>query len=111
MQTLYFSPGEKVTIFLDTFDNSGVRADGYYTPVVTRIVFPDLSLATGFPADMTKLDTGVYYFKFTLPTNATSVGSYLVDVTYWDPTGAEERQKLYHIIVTAPFGNFSVTPG
>jgi hypothetical protein len=111
MQTLYFSPGERATIFLDSFDSDSIRADGYDLPVVSRIIFPDLSLATGFPTNMTKLDTGLYYFRFTLPLTASAVGSYLVDVTYWDPTGTVERQTLYHIIVTAPFGNFSVSPG
>lgn len=111
MQILYFSPGERATLFLDIFDADGYRADGYSLPVVTKIVFPDLSLAAGFPADMTKLDTGLYYFRFTLPINATSVGSYLVDVTYTDPTGDIEKQVIYQIIVTAPYGNFSVSPG
>lgn len=110
MQTLYFSPGEKVTIFLDTFNTNGVRADGYDLPVVTRIIFPDLSLASGFPTNMTKLDTGLYYFRFTLPLNATAVGSYLVDVTYTNVAGDKQFQTLYHIIVSAPFGNFSVSP-
>ncbi len=61
---LYYSPGQKATIFLETLNGSGVREDGY-VPAVTRVVFPDLSLAAGFPQNMVKLDVGLYFFQFT----------------------------------------------
>jgi len=110
---LYYFPGQKATIFLETLDSNLQRADGYLpydgymTPVITRVVFPDLSLAAGFPQSMVKLDTGLYYFQFTLPVGATAVGSYLVDVTYNGPGTSNFYTKIYQLIVNAPFGNYS----
>lgn len=113
---LYYFPGQKATVFLETKDgytraDASSPFDGYAVPVITRVVFPDLSLAAGFPKPMIKLDTGLYFFQFTLPTGGSSVGSYLVDVTYNVPNTSYFTTKLYQLIVTAPFGNFGVTVG
>ncbi len=105
---LYHFPGQKASIFLETLDDSGLRADGYL-PVVTRVIFPDLSLAEDFPQSMTKLDIGLYFFQFTLPTTGSSIGSYLVDVLYNKPGTTDYFNTLYQIVVTAPFGNYSIT--
>lgn len=105
---LYHSPGQKASIFLETLDSAGLRADGYL-PVVTRVIFPDLSLAEAFPQAMIKLDVGLYYFQFTLPTSGVSIGSYLVDVLYNQPGTSDYFNTLYQIIVTAPYGMYSVT--
>ena len=105
---LYHSPGQKASIFLETLDVAGVRADGY-TPVITRVIFPDLSLAEDFPQDMVKLDIGLYFFQFTLPLNGASIGSYLVDILYNKPGTTDYYNSMYQIVVNAPFGNYSVT--
>lgn len=104
---LSYFPGQKASIFLETLNDAGVRADGY-VPVVTRIIFPDLSLAADFPQFMAPLDVGLYYFQFTLPTNAVAIGSYLVDVTYNKPGTEEYFTQLYHIVVNAPYGVYSI---
>lgn len=111
---LYYHPGQEATVFLETLDSSGVRADGYdgygldgYAAAISRIISPDLSLASGFPAEMTKLDTGLYFFQFTLPRTSAAVGSYLIDVTYVKPNTDELLKKAYHLIVNAPYGNYS----
>lgn len=110
---LYYFPGQKATVFLETLNSSGVRADGYTPPdgypVITRVIFPDLTLAEGFPQNMTKLDTGLYFFQFTLPTGGAAIGSYAVDGYYNIPSSASFVNKLFQIIVTAPFGVYSVT--
>lgn len=110
---LYYFPGQKATVFLETLDSNGVRADGYTPPdgypIITRVIFPDLTLAEGFPQNMTKLDTGLYFFQFTLPTGGSSIGSYAVDGYYKDPSSTLFYNRLWQIIVTAPFGNYSVT--
>lgn len=112
---LYYFPGQKATVFLETLNSSGVRADGYTLPdgypFITRVIFPDLSLAAGFPQNMIKLDVGLYFFQFTLPTTASAVGSYLVDGYYKDPSSSTYFNKIFQIIVTAPFGNFGTTIG
>ena len=114
---LYYFPGQKATIFLETKDGYGQRGDnntsfdGYLTPVITRVIFPDLSLAAGFPQPMIKLDTGLYFFQFTLPIGAASVGSYLIDVTYNNPGNPLDLTEIFQVIVTAPFGNFGSTVG
>jgi hypothetical protein len=121
---LYYFPGQKATVFLETLGVDGytrtdvtIPFDGYVdgygapVPVITRVIFPDLSLALNFPKIMVHVDTGLYYFQFTLPTGAASVGSYLVDVTYNKPGTDYFIYKFYQLIVTAPFGNFGVTVG
>ncbi len=106
MNILSYSPGAKATIILETLNAMGVRADGYM-PTVTRIIFPDLTLAADYPQDMTALDVGLFYFEFILPTGATAVGTYLVDVMYNEPDTADYFMELYQIIVNAPYGNFT----
>jgi len=119
---LYYFPGQKATIFLETFASDGytradvtvpidgyVDDDGYAAPLITRVVFPDLSLAADFPQIMIKLDIGLYYFQFTLPFNGNSIGSYIVDVSYIHPETGGTYTKLYQLITNAPYGNYSVT--
>lgn len=114
--TLYYFPGQKATIFLETKDgyqrsDSVLPFNGNATPVVTRVIFPDLSLALGFPQSMVKLDTGLYFFQFTLPLGGSSIGSYLIDVTFNVPGTNYFDTKVYQFIVTAPFGNYGTTVG
>lgn len=118
MQTLTYSPGQIATLCFESYNADGYRADGYvpttaredgYVPIVTRIIYPDLSLADDFPQFMTKIDVGLYYYQFTLPTGSSAVGAYLVDVMYWDPITITQKQMLYQILVSAPFGLYSAT--
>lgn len=110
-QSLSYYPGYEATIFLETKDGYGVRQDSATQPTVTQIIFPDMSLSDGYPQDLTKIETGLYYFKFTLPTGASSVGSYLVDVSFTNPANNEINTATYQVIVTVPFGNFNATIG
>ena len=109
INVLYYSPGQKASIFLETLDDDGARADGSSIPVVTRVIFPDLTLAENFPQNMVKLDVGLYFFQFTLPKTGTSIGSYLVDVLYNKPGTSDNYNTLYQLVVNAPFGMYSVT--
>jgi hypothetical protein len=109
--TLSYSPGQTATVFLETLDGYGQRADGYPAPVITRLVFPDLTLAAGYPVNMVQLDVGLYYYQFVLPSGAFSIGSYLVDISYTNPaTGYTSNTELYQIMVSAAYGNFGLTP-
>lgn len=110
--TLSYSPGQTATVFLETLDGYGQRADGYPAPVITRLVFPDLTLAAGYPVYMVQLDVGLYYYQFVLPSGASSIGSYLVDISYTNPAdGYTNNTALYQIMVSAAYGNFGLTPG
>ncbi len=133
LQTLFYSPGQTATIFVETLDSSGVRTDAsvdgylgesvededyidgyidsYHNPMVVRLVFPDLTLADDYPVHMVKLDVGLYYYQFVLPTGAAAVGSYLVDVSYTHPTTLLVNTALYQIAVNAPYGNYGVSTG
>lgn len=108
---LYHSPGQTVTILFETFNTDGYRADGYALPQISRIVFPSLATASSYPANMTKLSDGLYYHKFTLPTGASAIGSYIVDISYTDPASPTVKNALVQVVVTAPFGNYSITAG
>jgi hypothetical protein len=132
LQTLFYSPGQTATIFVETLDENGERADAsldgylgpsmddgyedgysdtYHHPMVMKLVFPDLSLADDYPVHMVKLDTGLFYYQFVLPSGATAVGSYLVDISYTDPTTLFTKTSLYQISVNSPYGNYSITAG
>lgn len=102
------APGQECTIVLETFDGYE-RADGYALPEITRIIFPDLTESDGYPQDMTQIDTGLYMFTFTLPTGAAAVGSYLVDVDYYQPGTMNVTKVIYQVIVSAPFGRYFST--
>lgn len=110
-EILQYSPGQQVTIFLQTLDQYGQRTsdgyDGYSTPVVTRVLLPGYTLASGYPQPMSQLDVGLYTFQFVLPTGAISIGSYMVDVAYMNTEGYVNTQ-IYQIVVTAPFGQYSI---
>ncbi len=119
------TPGTLVTIVLETLLADGYRSDGYYAafgpadgygddgyynlPVVERIFMPSLSLASGYPQKMAYIDTGLYYFQFTLPTGASAVGTYIVDVQYINPNIEMIAETFYQIICSAPFGMYSVS--
>ena len=112
MQTiLAYSPGQVATISLIVQDGYGVLANSLTTPVISYILFPNTSLATGFPANMTQVSTGVYQYKFMLPLGAAAVGNYIVNQTYTDPVSLHIKNALTEIQVNVPFGNFSVSPG
>ncbi len=108
MQIQYCALGQKATLFLETVDGYGVRTDGYIAPFISRIVFPDLSLATGFPQNMIKLDTGLYYFQFTLPNNALALGSYLAEAVFTNPANNFKNIQAYEIIVNTSRGMYSL---
>lgn len=106
---LQYNPGQVATVILETLNAAGVRADGYDLPQITRIIFPNLSLASGYPLDMTKLDQGLYMAQFTLPALASSVGTYIVDMVYFDPDTGLPKDTLVQILVNAPMGQYSAT--
>lgn len=110
-QILSYFPGQQVTVFLETKAIDGYRVDSPTIPMVTRIIFPGFTLAADYPSAMTQLDIGLYYAQFVIPTGAASVGSYLVDVSYTNPSTSVINTETYQIIVNAPFGNFSTTSG
>lgn len=107
---LQSSPGQQVLITLEILNSSGTRTDGYISPVIERVFFPNLSTSSIFPLPMSKLDVGLYYLAFQLPTGAAAVGSYLVDGYWVDQDRTTVKNFLYQILVSAPSGNFSASP-
>ncbi len=110
-------PGQNVTLFQQILDSAGSRQDGYIVPgssgpdgepVIARIILPGFTLATGYPAVMHRLDVGLYTFTFTLPSGAAAVGTYAVDIYWYNPTTFALQQEIILINVTAPFGLYSV---
>ena len=107
---LSYTPGQTATIVQQVINLDGYRADGYTgAPIVARIIFPDFSLATGYPLAMTKLDTGLYVSSFILPIGAIAVGMYIVDIYWYNPDTLSLQQDVTLINVTAPFGLYGAT--
>ena len=104
-----YNPGQLVTFFQEVLDGYHQRTDDGYIPVVTRIIVPGFTLATGYPQSMTRLDVGLYYFQFLLPNGAISVGTYFVDIIYMDPDSGLLVNASRQIVVTAPFGQYGTT--
>ena len=109
MLTLSYFPGQQASIFLETTDGYGSRINIISIPTVDRIISPALVATSGYPQNMTQFDVGLYYYTFTLPTGAVSVGNYLVDVSFINPINGYTNNQTYQIIVTAPYGNFGIT--
>lgn len=115
--TLWYSPGQTVTIVQQVLNLDGYRADGYAfsgsgplgAPVIARLIYPDFTLAPAYPVAMTKLDTGLYTWSFTLPTGGAAVGTYIVDGYWYHPDTLQLQQDFTQIVVLAPFGLYSVT--
>jgi peptidoglycan hydrolase-like protein with peptidoglycan-binding domain len=111
-------PGQTVTIIQQILNADGYRQDGYIVPgysgpngepVISRILQPGFVPATGFPATMTQLDTGLYTYNFVLPSGASAVGIYVVDLFWYNPTTLSLQQDVVLINVTAPFGVYTAT--
>jgi hypothetical protein len=107
-QIFYHNPGQMATIVLETFNINGSREDSATLPMIDRVILPSLTLAADYPQDMIKLDTGLYYYKFTLPVGAGAVGTYIVDVSYIDPISQEPKQMAFQVVATAAAGNFGL---
>lgn len=107
-QVFYHNPGQTVTIVLQTIGTTGAREDSPSLPLVNRIILPSLTLAANFPQSMTQLDTGLYYYKFILPTGSTAVGTYIIDAQYTDPATSQTKAIAYQVVVTTVAGNFGV---
>lgn len=64
-----------------------------------------------YPQNMSKIDIGLYYYQYQIPTGAAAIGSYLIDVAYLNSVDGYINNEIYQLVVTAPFGNFGTTPG
>lgn len=110
VQILQYFPGQLVTVILEIKNSDGYREDSTSLPLINRIILPSLTLAANYPQPMTNIDIGLYYYKFTLPTGSTAVGSYIVDISYIDPNDFSTKSLVYQIIVNAVAGNFGLSP-
>lgn len=107
---LSYSPGQTVTIIQQVLNLDGYRADGAQgAPVISRILLPGFTLATGYPVSMSQLDTGLYNYSFVLPTGAVAVGTYVVDLYWYSPDTGQLQQDFISVLVTAPFGLYSIS--
>lgn len=82
---IFANTGQLVRLVVQTLNASGVPTDGY-VPLVQNVIFPDLSIASGYPRQMTRIGTGLYAHGVQLPTGADSLGSYVATV-YWEEDG------------------------
>lgn len=108
-EVLQYAPGSQVTVLLQTLNAAGVREDGYSVPVVHSVILPDLSVSLLYPLNMIKISTGLYYHKFTLPSGAAAIGTYIVDLS-WTTAGNAPKQDFVQIICMSSGGQFSVSP-
>lgn len=104
---IFANTGQLVRLVVQTLDGYGKRTDGY-VPVVESVLFPDLSVAAGYPQTMMRLGTGLYAHGLQLPTGADALGTYIANV-YWEENG-QPRWETFAVNVARPFGNSAVSP-
>lgn len=107
MIPIFANPGQTVKIVIETKNSDGYRVDGY-TPTIDSVYFPSGSTASGYPASMTALETGLYYRSLTLPSGSTALGTFIVSCSWTHPTTATTQYEVFLIQVAMPFGNSSV---
>jgi hypothetical protein len=83
--------------------------DGYYVPVVQRVIFPDFSKAAHYPRPMTRIGTGLYVHGLCIPNGVPAIGTYIASVS-WTEKDAEVRSEVGFGYATLVDGYVSVTP-
>jgi hypothetical protein len=106
-QILNYFPGRTATVWLEIFDGYGSLADPPAIPNVTKVIFPGFTMASGYPLPMTRLDVGLYYANFLIPTGGTAIGSYLIDTAYIGPVDGYVHNEIFQLVVQAPYGNYN----
>lgn len=106
---IYANPGQIVSLVLQTLDTEGQRADPPSAPQIDSLYTPDLAPITGYPQDMTKLSTGLWTYKLTITSNASSLGTHIASATWNHPTSNRPQYEIFQIHVVKQFGTFSVT--
>jgi hypothetical protein len=107
--SIFASPGQNVSLVVQTTDFNGSRVDGYM-PNVESVIFPDLSSASGYPQNMQRIDTGLYMHVLTIPTGVVSLGTFIVSMRWVHPNTGLIVYSLAQIQVAMPFGNSNVAP-
>lgn len=109
MGTNYISAntGQTIRLVVQTVDGYGNREDGYI-PIVDSIIYPDSSVLVGYPREMTRISTGLYYTNLTIPTGTTALGSYIASVYFVE----NDLMKWETFVINAsrPFGISSISP-
>jgi hypothetical protein len=82
--------------------------DGYYVPVVQRVMFPDLSSAEHYPRPMTRVGVGLYAHGVGLPSGVPAIGTYISSISWTEDDGV--HWETYGINAARPFGVTSVSP-
>jgi hypothetical protein len=86
---IYANTGQVVRLVLQTTNVQGYLIDGYI-PVVTSIIFPDLTVATGYPKEMIRLNTGLYIHGIQLPKGVAGLGTYIASVMWIESTSSND---------------------
>ena len=99
--------GQLVRIIVQTTDDNGNRFDGY-VPIVTSVIYPDLSNALEYPREMVNIGTGLWASGILLEEGADALGTYVASV-FWEQNG-RPYWETFAINVQRPFGVSAVTP-
>lgn len=108
-EILNYTPGQIATFYKEVHDINGQRTDDGYVPVVSRVILPGFIEASGYPKAMTRVDVGLYYLQLTIPTGSAAIGTYFIDIIYYDPNTHVLVNDSRQIVVTSQFGNYSAT--
>src|SRR5690606_3983963 len=108
--SLLYRPCATGTFVFETFVDGypGSRSDGYAFPYVSQVFLPEnadgyiltddgYTVLADYPSNFSKLDTGLFYHKFTLPTGTGSLGTYVFDVTYYDSPEEVIKKISYQV--------------
>jgi hypothetical protein len=97
-------------MYQQVLDGYQQRVNDGYIPVVQQVILPNLCLAPNFPQNFTQIGQGLFYFQYCVPSGAWAVGTHLLDVAYLSPVDGYIVNEVNQVVVSAPFGNFGVSP-
>ena len=110
--TLNATPGQSIYLIAEVTDGYyQTRIDAPSEPTLDFILKPDGTTISGYPANTTKIATGLYRIAVTMPTGSTAVGTYIASLHWLYPLDVSIIQFLTYVVnVTLPFGNSSIRP-
>ena len=109
--SIFANPGQTVIISLQVVDGYGSLNDRYQAPTVDFVRMPNGSNASGYPAVMTQITTGIWRHSLSIPSGIAGLGTYIASCSWPHPDTDKFQNELFIINVALPFGNSSITPG
>ena len=102
------NPGQNVSITVQVRNQFGERQNSASPPSIDFVYSPSLQALSGYPANMTNINTGLYTIVFDVPNGTSNLGTYIASVSWIHPGNGFTQYELFCINVIYPFSAYSV---